>query len=565
MRIPVQRVLSAAKYFGIASLPIALLVLTSGSPILAQTFPMAIQCTSTGQTCTPVFSTPVAVAQAGPLTMKVTASSTHCSNVGYIVSLDGNVLATTPFLTPGQSSGPIVSSPVSTGPHTVTVQGIGTVTPGGCNSGTLGSWAGTLVVSQTNTLTGANVSVPLGAINVAFANVTAPGTTLVTPQPPPIMPPGFAVFVPAPPEIRSVDISTTATFTGPITIAFDLAGGSPTPPQITPQQFSTLRVLHQEIPGNPIIPGNPVIPGNPIFVNRTVPAPQIVPSPPPIMPIYAQVSSLSPFVIAQMSDKIVFSSNRDGNSEIYSMNSDGTGSTRLTNNPAVDAFPAWSPDRSKIAFTSNRNGNFDIYSMNADGSSPVRLTSNAQIDGGPAWSPDGTKIAFTSARDGNFEIYSMNPDGTGLTRLTNNPGADANPTWSPDGTRIAFMSTRDGHFQIYSMNADGTSVMRLTNNSAADISPAWSPDGTKIAFASNRNGLINFEVYAMNADGSGAARLTNNAAEDGQPAWSPDGAKIIFTSNRTGLFNFQIYTMNADGTGLTRLTTDQAVDLSPQW
>ncbi len=506
MWIPVERVLAkASKYCGIASLPIVLLVLTSGTPIQAQTFPMSITCTSTGQTCTPVFSTPVTVTQAGPLAITVTAAATHCSNVSYIIALDANVVTTTPFLTPGQSSGPIVSAPVSSGQHIITVQGIGIA--GGCNSGTLGSWSGTLVVSQTtNTPTGANVSVPLGAINVAFANVTAPGTTVVTPFPPQIMPPGFAVFTPLPPEIRSVDISTTATFTGPIYLAFDLAAGTPLPPNITPQQFSTLRVLH----GESAIPGNPVIPGNPIFVNRTVPTPpEIVPAPPEIMPIYAQVSSLSPFLIAQMSDKIVFSSNRDGNSEIYSMNSDGTGAARLTNNPAVDVFPAWSPDRRKIAFTSNRNGNFEIYSMNADGSSPVRLTSNGQINGGPAWSPDGTKIAFTSARDFNFEIYTMNPDGTGLTRLTNNPGVDANPTWSPDGTRIAFMSTRDGHSQIYSMNADGTGVMRLTNNSAQDISPAWSPDGRKIAFASNRNGLFNFEIYAMNFDGSGPVRLTN--------------------------------------------------------
>jgi hypothetical protein len=250
MRIAVERVLAAAsKFGGIASLYVVLLVLTTGTPILAQTFPMSVTCTSTGQTCTPVFSTPVTVTQAGPLAITVTAAPTHCSNVGYIVAVDANVVTTTPFLSPGQSSGPIVSAPLSTGPHTVTVQGIGSLS--GCNTGTLGSWSGTLVVSQTvNTPTGANVSVPLGAINLAFANVTSPGTTKVTPAPPEIMPPGFAVFTPTPPEIRSVDISTTATFTGAIVIAFDLAGGSPTPPEITPQQFSTLRVLHHTCPNS---------------------------------------------------------------------------------------------------------------------------------------------------------------------------------------------------------------------------------------------------------------------------------------------------------------------------
>src|SRR6266478_2910250 len=140
MWIPVKRVLaSSSKNCGVAALPIVLLVLTGGNPILAQTFPMSITCTSTGQTCTPAFSTPVTVTQASPLTLSVTASPTHCSNVGYIVALDGAVLSTTPFLSPGQSSGPIVSAPGSSGQHTVTVQGIGTVS--GCNTGTLGSWS----------------------------------------------------------------------------------------------------------------------------------------------------------------------------------------------------------------------------------------------------------------------------------------------------------------------------------------------------------------------------------------------------------------------------------------
>src|SRR5438105_1146558 len=72
--------------------------------------------------------------------------------------------------------------------------------------------------------------------------------------------------------------------------------------------------------------------------------------------------------------KIAFTSNRDGNDEIYVMNTDGTGVTRLTNDPASDSQPAWSPDGSRIAFTSTRVGNFDIYVMNADGTNVTRLT-----------------------------------------------------------------------------------------------------------------------------------------------------------------------------------------------
>jgi len=257
--------------------------------------------------------------------------------------------------------------------------------------------------------------------------------------------------------------------------------------------------------------------------------------------------------------RIVFSSNRDGNFEIYSMNVDGSAQTRLTNHSAIDIFPARSPDGAKIAFTSNRAGNFEVYVMNADGSSPVRLTTNARVDGAAAWSADGAKLAFTSNRDGNFEIYSMNADGTGLRRLTNNWALDIKPTWSPDGTMVAFASNRPGNFEIYVVNADGSGLRRLTNNSSTDLGADWSRDGVKIVFTSNRNG--NFEIYSMNADGSGQTRLTNNPAFEGEPAWILGGTKIVFSSWRDG--NLEIFAMNADGSGQTRLTNNPAVDTSP--
>ena len=85
--------------------------------------------------------------------------------------------------------------------------------------------------------------------------------------------------------------------------------------------------------------------------------------------------------------KIVFESRRDGNREIYVMNSDGSEQTRLTNNPALDNCPSWSPDGSKIAFWSERDGNCEIYVMNADGSEQKRLTNNPAFDGYSFWSP----------------------------------------------------------------------------------------------------------------------------------------------------------------------------------
>ena len=171
--------------------------------------------------------------------------------------------------------------------------------------------------------------------------------------------------------------------------------------------------------------------------------------------------------------RVAFYSNRDGNNEIYTMNPDGTGQLRITNNAVSDTLPAWSPDGTKLSFTSFRNNRNEIYSINADGTGEKRLTTTAGSDFDTHWSPDGTRILFHSTRDGNYEIYVMNADGTGQTRLTNNVAVDAFPDWSPDGSRITFYSTRDHvNGEIYVMDANGTGVTRLTNNTAIDVFPA---------------------------------------------------------------------------------------------
>ena len=145
--------------------------------------------------------------------------------------------------------------------------------------------------------------------------------------------------------------------------------------------------------------------------------------------------------------------------------------------PAPSAHAAFPGTNGKIAF----NVNFQIYTINPDGTGQTRITNDPASDVEAVWSPDGTKIAFETNRDGNYEIYTMNADGTNQTRLTNSPGGDSYAAWSPDGTKIAFETARNGSLEIYTMNADGTNQTRLTPP-AFGTSPVWSPDGTKIAF-----------------------------------------------------------------------------------
>jgi len=216
--------------------------------------------------------------------------------------------------------------------------------------------------------------------------------------------------------------------------------------------------------------------------------------------------------------KIVFSSHRDGNNEIYVMDADGSGQTRLTNNPAIDEFPDWSPDRSQIAFHTNRDGgNYEVYVIDADGGGLTRLITNPAYDAEPAWSPDGSKIAFASNRDGDFEIYVMNTNGSGQTNLTGSAGGDSLPSWSPDGSLIAFTTRRDGNDEIYVMDDSGNGQTNLTNNAASDRHSAWSPDGSQIAFNSDRDG--NLEIYVMDDNGSDQTRLTHNGADDFAADW----------------------------------------------
>jgi Tol biopolymer transport system component len=146
--------------------------------------------------------------------------------------------------------------------------------------------------------------------------------------------------------------------------------------------------------------------------------------------------------------RIVFTSVRDGNKEIYVMNADGSGQTRLTSNAgtvknvdtdAVDQDPAWAPDGRTIAFESTRDGNFEIYSMNADGSGQTRLTDHLGLDALPEWSPDGKLIAFESNRagKGHRDVWTMRAGGSGLRRLTFGDTADSPPSWQPLGPRPA--------------------------------------------------------------------------------------------------------------------------------
>jgi len=211
---------------------------------------------------------------------------------------------------------------------------------------------------------------------------------------------------------------------------------------------------------------------------------------------------------------IAFTSDQYGEGDIFVMNADGSDPRRLTEDPAYDGWPTWSPDGSQIAFMSLRSGNPDLYVMDSDGTDLRQLTRHSANDIWPAWSPDGEPIAFPSRRDGNFEIYVINADGTGLKRLTNTPSHEDFPAWSPDGSLIV-LSRSEGDDGAFVMDANGTGERKLTD--FALLEPAWSPDGTRIAFASDHEGFRG--LYLMNSDGSNLQRLSETRAGENCPDW----------------------------------------------
>ena len=268
--------------------------------------------------------------------------------------------------------------------------------------------------------------------------------------------------------------------------------------------------------------------------------------------------------------KIVFTSRRDGNFEIYSMNPDGSDQTNLTQHRANDAAPVWSPTGEQILFTSDRDGVEDLYLMDADGTNARQVFKKLIGREHPTWSPDGKALAYH--RFHTFSIYTASRDGKDEIKLTDGLW----PAWSPDGSEIAFMASKffwddNGNLRLPKVSVQ---IINLQTHVEEVLLPgeiwlrfpAWAPDSVQIAFGwSGRQDEINrigdaMGIYVVNRDSSGLKKIADGNAA--YPTWSPHGNELIY--NKKAGNSVELFKVTVDS-GVSEQLTHRGANFHADW
>ena len=249
--------------------------------------------------------------------------------------------------------------------------------------------------------------------------------------------------------------------------------------------------------------------------------------------------------------------------ELYSCDYDGHGRNQITKNNSINISPAWSHDANKLVFTSYRRNNPDLYLIDFLKGKETRLTDRRGINAAADWSADDRHLTLMQRYEEHSEITIINAaSGETLRRLTKSDANQASPCWSPDNSEIAFVSDRSGNPQIYITSIqEGGLWRRLTKKEAYNSDPDWSAHNNKIVFTSRIGGI--FQICTITSDGSNHRQLTFSRSNCEVPCWSPNGRHILFTKKIKGVQ--QLMVMDDKGRNLKQLTFDKMGKKSPSW
>jgi len=263
--------------------------------------------------------------------------------------------------------------------------------------------------------------------------------------------------------------------------------------------------------------------------------------------------------------RIVFESNRTGNSDIWIANADGTNQQNLTKGSSVDdTSPALAPNGKLIVFARARGERLELWLMNTDGSAKRRLGIAKGSETHPVWSPASNRIAFVRLFRGRWDVVVTNLTGT-RRPLTNDAAAQYDVSWSRTGDRIVFDQLEKGGSDLWTVRPTGGRPTRVTNTPAvAELNPASSPVADEIAYdAADEKGV--YDLYVLNLRTNKTRRVTDDVADDGDPAWAPSGKMLAY---RRGVGDdYEVATIDTTGHGSpSNVSRDpNALDLSPSW
>ena len=255
--------------------------------------------------------------------------------------------------------------------------------------------------------------------------------------------------------------------------------------------------------------------------------------------------------------KIVFTSNRDGNQEIYVAAADGSSVARLTNDKAYDDQPALSPDGKSVVFVSNRDGNNELYVIGVNGTSLRRITDTAYPEIDPSFSPDGRWIIYTSMAEGDKDIVRIPVAGGEPEVLVTGEGDQFMARMAPDGALVYVENGGDEEIILYKNGKK----KNLSQSPGLDLMPSFSADGSLVYFTSNRGG--DYDLFVVDRGGSSLKELITLESSEGRAAVSPDGRYLAVASDQDG--ELDIYIFSLDGEMLEQLTQNEAEEYEPFW